>query len=213
MTTAHAVSERPIIFSGEMVRAILAGKKTQTRRVIKPSWSRCLDLDDPDDRDKALAACPYGQIGDRLWVRETFVLEHCEMPQEANADRPVLMEYIEGEGNVWYVPHYRATDPEPHIVPEDAEDLDDRTRWTSPIHMPRWASRILLEITDRRIQRLQEIGPADLRAEGFAERNGDDYRANRVRFREAWDKFNGKRGFEWAANPHNFAITFKRIVP
>lgn len=64
--------ERPIIFSGEMVRAILEGKKTQTRRVMKPDWVRALDLGEPEDLVSAVTQCPYGQVGDRLWVRETW---------------------------------------------------------------------------------------------------------------------------------------------
>lgn len=134
------MKERPIIFNGEMVRAILDGRKTQTRRVVKPQPQAGEEYELNGDGTYSSVACPFGKIGNRLWLRETFVLENTYeyngaelMPDDG---RPVQVheEYK-------LIPHYRATEPEPHIVSEDAEEFDDRTRWRPSIHMPRWASR------------------------------------------------------------------------
>jgi len=130
--------ERPILFSGPMIRAILAGRKTQTRRVAKLTGAgrvkeagshRNWHLADPD----AVKACPYGTPGDRLWVRETFCDTGCQ--------RAV----------------YRA---------DTAVENWKYRIWRPSIYMPRWASRITLEITDVRLERLQDISEADAAAEG-----------------------------------------------
>lgn len=187
---------RPIIFSAPMVRAILADEKTQTRRVCSGNWLRCLDPDDEDDRWTATLACPYGWPGDRLWVRETLYTS---------------------DGDVFY----RADD-----LAVDCDDQPETDHWklsgqTIPsIFMPRWASRITLEITDVRVQRLQAISEADAQAEGvtaalFAQLwpslplpPAADHA-----FAHLWDSINAKRGFGWDANPWVWAISFRRVQP
>lgn len=235
---------RPIIFSGPMVRALLAGK-TQTRRLaweIEPCpTADCPFGGDPDnDRSATCESCPnwHGgpkpsqwrkfhnrfQAGEPAWlyVRETVVIEnnyeyrgHSEIPQ----DRPVLT--VDGGfewGHYELIPHYRATEPEPHIVPEDREDAyDDRTRWTPAIHMPRWASRLSLEVTATKVERLQEISPADAIREGIKTPEGMAARGEEgfkwafteavPSFRELWQQIHGSGS--WEANPEVVAITFK----
>lgn len=208
-----------------MVRAILDGRKSQTRRVIKPqpaftpaqereivsafpgsTLSQCMTqawLDGWVD-----VACPYGKPGDRLWVRETW-----RTSVAADAMSPTM---LEGQGwPVWY-------------------GCDGVVRWTgastggpgftSPgktrvsIHMPRWASRIELEVTEVRMQRLQEISEGDAQAEGapswpgaaaLAGTYGTNHRAN---FIDLWDSINGERpGCSWDANPFVWAISFRRL--
>lgn len=172
-TTAEVeVKEHPIIFSGPMVRAILEGRKTQTRRVLKTQPLEILDksrgqklvnvtrkmnghttwfgLVKRDPNQGVAFWCSHGEVGDRLWGREAFSA-YAPEGQQGN--------WRTGE-NVTYV--YRATD-------EDA----DISRWYSPIHLPRNASRITLEITDIRVQRIQEISEADAIAEGLLSQVGD----------------------------------------
>lgn len=161
------MTERPILFSGPMVRAILDGRKTQTRRVAK-------------DRDKP---CKYGIAGDRLWVRETWQSAAAMGVCHASDD--------------YFV--YRATDP-------DWETCEG-WQWRPSIFMPRKASRITLEITDVRAERLQDITNKDARAEGLA--RGTVY--PRMWFEDLWDSINAKRGFGWDVNPFVWVITFKKV--
>jgi hypothetical protein len=226
--------ERPILFSGAMVRAILAGRKTMTRRVVPIGWrgrragiefvgGRGME-DDPESWGYAdeygdyytlangdplyVIPCPYGQRGDRLWVRETWA---------AHGD---------------YVA-YRA----------DGEDAG--TRWRPSIFMPRWASRITLEVTGVRVERLQAITEEDARAEGvepamyaeswsaydpttegyptfFAEPEAGRYENVRHHpakpmettleaFRRLWNEINGKRA-PWDSNPWVWVVSFRRCA-
>lgn len=144
------MKERPILFSGAMVRALLDGTKTQTRRALKVRCQEIGERDDgsrwpwsehPDTAADHWHACPYGQLGDRLWVRETF----------GHPWRHAQPDYF-----------YRATDA-------DVASHPDFGRWTPSIHMPRAASRILLEIVSVRVERLQDISADDCRAEGGAQ--------------------------------------------
>lgn len=189
------MKERPILFSGPMVRAILAGEKTQTRRIVKPqpdaqlfsinsgpewTYPDRLDPDEPDwDR---VRLCPYGQPGDRLWVREAW---HLWGPPER--------QYVD----------YRATCP-------DADQLS----WKPSIHMPRAYSRISLEVTAVRVERVQDISEADAKAEGVhgiartLPYSGDDLAS--VAFSGLWQEVNGKR-YPWESNPWVWAVEFKRI--
>ena len=130
------MKERPIIFNDEMVRAIFDGRKTQTRRPIKHTP----DEDCPYHENGVAVASPYGRIGDRLWVRECFA-------DDAGGTRKFLGEHI----------YYRADPLHPVFVDGG---------WTASIHMPRWASRITLEITSTRIERLHDISEEDATAEG-----------------------------------------------
>lgn len=199
MEQGWGMKERPIIFSGSMVNAILEGRKTQTRRVIRRTESgrvkergtcRNWHLDDTG----AYAACPYGLPGDRLWVRETWgygcgVHGH---PPECDS-RCVI---------------YRASGGD--TGPDDG-------KWRPSIHMPRWASRIDLEITVVRVQRVQDISDADARAEGVVPWDdlagkgvtvGQRLFSHRLAFRHIWDKINGPGS--WESNPSVWAIAFKR---
>ncbi|HEX8385804.1 MAG TPA: hypothetical protein VF576_06455 [Rubricoccaceae bacterium] len=193
------MTERPILFSGPMVRAILDGSKTQTRRVIKPEWSRCLDLEDDGDRAKAVAWCPYGAPGDRLCVREAFRLHvgrDGQSPTKAleTAELPLLTQY-EADGA------------------DLTEALWHPGRLRPSIHMPRALSRLTLEITDVRVERVQEITPADVFAEGVGEFVVSSPDVASEMFARLWDGINGPRGFGWEANPYVWVVGFKRVQP
>lgn len=171
--------EKPILFSGAMVRAILEGKKTQTRRVIKPQ-----PMLDTHTRVTACYKCPYGAPGDRLWVRETWTTHQ----NDKGAD--CLL--------------YRAEVPDPELY----------APWRPSIFMPRAASRIMLEVTGVRVERIQEISEADAIAEGVEIIPIDTSTwTNRQSFSILWDKINAKRGYSWASNPWVFVISFKLINP
>lgn len=178
--------ERPILFSGPMVRAILAGTKTQTRRVVKVEPGK-LDVGENP-------ACPYGVPGgSRLWVRETWYDDNATRDAE-----PIPTSHDD------FI-HYRA-DGEAH---DQFEELDGFLRWRPSIFMPRWASRITLEVTEVRVERLQEITEADAWAEGIAAhvvRPIHDYAA-------LWDSLNAKRGFGWDTNPWVWVVSFRRLTP
>lgn len=176
------MKERGIIFSAPMVRAILLGRKTQTRRLAKSP------------------ACPFS-VGQMLWVRETFVLGYDANPPTDG--RPFqIVDHLGGCA----VPHYRATEPDVNYCGEDQDSFDDRTRWTPSIYMPRWASRIILEITDVRLERLQDISEADVIAEGVGSLS-NPHRSPKESFRELWDSLHGK-AHPWLSNPMVFCITF-----
>lgn len=208
-----ATKERQIIFSGEMVRAILDGRKTRTRRVVKPQpklvdekpnylpnewgfWSGGY----PDHG--RVVRCPYGAPGDRLWVRETWAC--------------IWTEHEPGEGQTsWDVPHrieYKADSgvKYPGEWPDDCGDDPECPRWSSPIHMPRRASRILLEVVSVRVERVQEISETDAIAEGMT-MIGPPALSNRTSFSMLWDSINVKRGFGWDVNPWVWVVKFKRV--
>ena len=197
------MKERPILFSGPMVRAILEGRKTQTRRVVKPqpptafvtvrvedgtqaSW--CLRNQSAFDLPESAAdwltlRCPYGVPGDRLWVRETW--GSCTT-------------------NGTVCSGYRA---DVALRPEIEAGVD---RWRPSIHMPRWASRLLLEVKAVRVERLQEISEDDAFAEGIS---GGDWLGNPVgTYRELWDSINAKRGHSWESNPWVWVVEFERVA-
>lgn len=242
--------ERPILFSGPMVQALLRDEKTQTRRVVKdprrnrrpnpPSANGTGGIYSMADAEAELRLekdrqpnypCPYGQPGDRLWVRETFVLESTYEYHEEElrpTDRPYQECGDEYSGHYFLIPHYRATEPEPHIVPYDREDgYDDTTAWRPSIFMPRWASRINLEITEIRVERVQEISEADAKAEGVGDRYiliGDRFTkvsnvmeshgANgtlRNGFFVLWDSINGEK-YPWSSDPWVWVVGFTRIT-
>ncbi len=187
------MTERPIIFSADMVRAILAGKKTQTRRVINPQ---------PVDEDLR-SGCPYGVPGDRLWVRET-----CE--------RKIHFNFLTGEPTEIFDAVYSAD--QEHIVEEMGFNLCPwfKKRKLPAIHMPRWASRLTLEIVSVRVERLQDITEADAKAEGVTGAlvsESGDHAGFVPAFALLWDSLNGKRGYSWASNPWVWVITFRRLTP
>ena len=209
MVGVQEMRERPILFSSEMVRAILDGRKTQTRRVIKfrslpeipvtsmyehggfegepftQSWS----ADHAGEKSIVVEQgikCPYGQPGDRLWVREAFHSWH-------------------EDGNHAI---YRA-DGEDQRVGKRHESYGVG-RWSPSIHMPRWASRITLEVTGVRVERVQKISAKDLVAEGAITKDPFNV-TNRPHFQRLWDWINTKRGFGWEKNPWVWVVEFKRI--
>jgi len=200
------MNERPILFSGEMVRAILDGRKTQTRRVIKPDWFRCLDFEEQEDIAKAILQCPHGAAGDRLWVRETWSavwpgeievpLRDCKI--EYRADLP--------PGSTDYPGGWPA---------EDARGCDDAPKWRPSIFMPRWASRITLEIIRIRVERVQDISVVDTIAEGLDVLNPNSLAATSGLYKSLyeglWNTINSKRGFGWDVNPWVWVIEFKMV--
>lgn len=209
---------RPILFSGPMVRAILAGK-TQTRRVIKPQ--------PPDDAewvekegvfvvghgymaDWIALKHPYGVPGDRLWVRETWGVG-CR-PCPVNGDRDGI-EYRADEA------YLRDNDELPLMTVEAPKGFFGnykKSGWRPAIHMPRWASRITLEITGERVERLQDISIEDAEAEGVrsgieTDPSGAVYKYRPIdEFARLWDSINAKRGFGWDVNPRVRALEFKK---
>lgn len=249
------MSERPILFSAEMVRGLLDGRKTQTRRLVKINAAgraqhagRNWHLQDPD----CVAACPHGLVGDLLWVRETYCLEH-ELDDNApphDDGRPTRRtpDIVPSDGGShWRQPHYRATDPPPELAYEygpkscrQCEEGDPHAHWRPSIHMPRWASRLTLRITDVRVQRVQDITPDDAAAEGgqipvnaatgnplldisspyapiryltqAQAQHFDQPAWLRAHFASLWDSLYAKRGHPWADNPWVWAITFE-VLP
>jgi len=209
------MKERPILFSAAMVNAILAGQKSQTRRTIKPSWSRCLDLDDSEDRAKAVVSCPYGQPGDRLWVKETW------RPDLNNDDFTSCVAYRADGANVLIANTAAAADAWMDARrPEEQYPQMLQAKWRSPLFMPRWASRITLDVVSVRIERVQSISTNDAMAEGLhgpltnpeldkvVSQIG---RGPRSAFQELWDSINGKKpGRDWASNPFVWCVEFKR---
>jgi len=188
------MTERPILFSGPMVRAILAGQKTVTRRVAKmtatgtvkePRGHRRWHPKDPD----VWVACPYGVPGDTLWVRETW--GSTWQAGEHRADAGIV---------------YRATDP----------DWDTMTgwRWRPSIHMPRWASRLTLRVTSVRVERLQDITESDARLEGITDGGCANPRPDaRDGFAGLWHDLNGYDGpNSWHANPYVWRIGFEVVT-
>jgi hypothetical protein len=168
-------SEKPILFSGPMVRAILAGTKTQTRRICQGQRELSNEHDFQIDR------CPYGT--GRMWVREAWRVH-------GGAE----YEYMRDPGSLMF-----------RADMEERFDCNDY-RWRPSIFMPRWASRITLEITEVRVQRLQEITEVDAKAEGVS--RSAKFSA-REEFSMLWESINGKRA-PWASNPWVWCLTFKQ---
>jgi hypothetical protein len=185
--------ERPILFSGPMIRAILDGTKTQTRRVIRPQPGAEVNRYEPGFVNEAWqsgfvdVSCPYGAPGDRLWVRETW-------------------------GRL-YEPPPDDSEPTFYRADYDAEALATQVlpRWKPSIHMPRWASRITLEVTGVRVERLREITEADAEAEGVSS-NLETRTLARDEFRALWESINGKRpGCAWEQNPWVWVVEFRCV--
>ena len=208
-----------------MVRTLLDGYKTQTRRTVKlRSKTLIYDLDSawtdgaansqylhvpchhkndtPGDSTSTRVSCPHGSIGDQLWVRETF-----NGPMWFGEDEP------EDSRTPKYC-HYAATEAgRPEYM-----DADDNLRqgWKPSIHMPRWASRITLEITGVRVERLQDISESDAEAEGIKSDYLDMFQPGdnpfaKWAYRELWESINGAGS--WDANPWVWCVEFKRITP
>ena len=204
--------ERPILFNGDMVRAILAGQKTQTRRAVAGvRGDNCLSLRKATKTRCGIVThvleaperglCPFGQRGDRLWVREAHAIFPTHGQHRADAERwgpwSGLPTTLSDDGK--QIAYYR-----------EGFDRCDPGRWRPSIHMPRWACRLLLEITAVRVQRLQAVSTQDCVAEGITTRfivedENDDLR---IQFRDLWTSTGG----DWDSNPWVWVIEFKRVV-
>ncbi len=221
------MKERPILFSAPMVRAILSGNKTQTRRVVK--MKRHHTIEERDDGTKWpwmhdgerdadwWMPCPYGQRLDRLWVRETWYCDDYRV-QRGPYLKPDDMDIADAQSDGTLV--YRASSGD---RPYEAE----QPVWRPSIHMPRWASRITLEITNVRVERLQDISPSDCEAEGVHRLplqegalnpwyTGDvdsglelHSRSTIGAYHKLWEKINGAGS--WEANPWVWVVEFKRL--
>ncbi|EMP9466564.1 morphogenetic protein [Klebsiella pneumoniae] len=200
------MKERGMIFNGEMVRAILDGRKTQTRRPVKfPVHDKNLGCElAGNELAGELSAGNYlnsafGKPGDRIWVRETF--------QGPLFDYEQMDAYLE-DSSRFETPEFCQYAADGGHRPE-YQDADDNLRhgWRPSIHMPRWASRILLEITDVRVERLRSMSQDDARAEGVIAASGPMEAG--LAFRELWDSIYGEES--WKANPWVWVIEFKRV--
>lgn len=223
------MSDRPILFSGPMVRAILDGRKTQTRRVVKVGdtieerddgtpWPYFTTWTHGDD-GSPWAACPYGAPGDRLWVRETWrYTDWTEDGQPwiryAADDARRLCERVTPE---WAA---RVADTWAELSSSENVAVDGRAadrKWRPSIFLPRWASRITLAVTAVRVERLQEISELDALAEGvdpYCDETRDDGSGrpddHRSAYEDLWDDINGDRA-PWDTNPWVWVVEFKRI--
>ena len=197
LKSRRIIMSRPIIMGAESVLAILEGRKTQTRRVINPRKYNIAGWDMPRTKEDMEAGypfaenadgdsfsvvdwCPYGRIGDRLYVKETW------------AKCP--------DGGCLYK-------ADPMFIGCDKSDF--AWDWKSPMFMPRWASRITLEITDIRVEMVQDITPEDALKEGFCNYGTDVDTLDA--FCEAWQKLNAKRGYPWKNNDWVWVISFKVV--
>ncbi len=277
------LKERPILFNGAMVRAILEGRKTQTRRVIKPQptdfigkqsaprnsvkhpseyfdaynggphwcWWTTDNRQGPD-----WIKCPYGVSGDRLWVREHWGYNGCHtggIPEINGAyvsyhadNKRVEIPFSDFRTMMEQTPNQNFKEPKNYESLSEWEQSDIHenflTKWWQrkksipSIHMPRWASRILLEVTEVRVERVQEITEEGAIAEGvereYMEPDPDNFHPPgsygyisglhpfpegklhvgvKEAFEELWDSINEKRGFGWEKNPFVWVVTFKRV--
>ena len=202
------MKERGMIFNGEMVRAILDGRKTQTRRIIKDCTvgrdqiSKFIQIEKkfigcyPEDVPELIReCCPYGVPGDRIWVREAFRVH-------SRATDVATLVYKASERNSWTEQTHRV----PVAVCNKPATPE---KWTPSLHMPRWASRILLEITDVRVERLKSISDRDALREGCsaADMKSGDCVADV--FARLWASIYGSDS--WNANPWVWVIEFKRV--
>lgn len=198
------MKERPILFQGAMVRAILAGTKTQTRRAVKPQFASDAEPQEmcattpegwqtaghsgrwwcaAEGDDQKAVRCPYGQPGDRLWVREAFIHEPADYCWEASVSIP--------------------SRPASTVYRADFPQSRPGEGWKPSIHMPRKLSRITLEITAVRVERLQDISEADALAEGCV------MRPARHCYEALWESINGAGS--WDANPWVWVVEFKKV--
>ncbi|KSL45887.1 hypothetical protein APA56_03840 [Pseudomonas aeruginosa] len=205
------MKERPILFNDQMVRAILEGRKTATRRIAKPvkhpdlgniyaPGALVLEREPQHVIDRA---CPYGQPGDRLWVREAWqgpLISDEE--QAANQSWWKDMTKFQNPGHC----AYRASGDDNEYVDPDGYF---HCKWKPSIHMPRWASRILLEITAVRVERLQDISDPGALAEGVSHSEMHSGDSLVDVFARLWESTGG----DWAANPWVWVVEFKRVTP
>ncbi|HBW3433934.1 TPA: hypothetical protein MEZ05_000706 [Klebsiella pneumoniae] len=213
------MKERGMIFNGEMVRAILDGRKTQTRRIIKWKQTRFTEIGEREDGSKwpwsedaehacdFWHPCPFGAVGDRIWVREAFRVH-------SRATDVATLVYKASERNSWAEQTHRV----PVAVCNKPATPE---KWTPSLHMPRWASRILLEITGVRVERLNAISEEDARAEGIIDGGclncGEPEPCGCANpepdatdaFAYLWQSIYGQEN--WNADPWVWVIEFKRV--
>ncbi|MBE8816267.1 hypothetical protein F3H66_22270 [Serratia marcescens] len=216
------MKDRPVIFNSEMVRAILDGRKTQTRRVIaNVSPDNCIPLQKPTKTKDGIythvmdapghGLCPFGRVGDRLWVRETWGVVSHDFDENERIidwvpDRPATAIHEMPFGNGYYSGHaIYAADGE--FTWGDDDGHGERSCWKPSIHMPREACRILLEITAVRVERLTMISHEDAIAEGAP--RASCCRDPRHGFIELWESIYGKESI--ATNPWVWVIEFRRV--
>ncbi|QGY57407.1 hypothetical protein PAASB05_05710 [Pantoea agglomerans] len=201
--------ERPILFNADMVSAVLDGRKTQTRRLLTPhhlkmidaaaSAGECYPLESGRQHANSQSYyrewCPFGAVGDRLWVRETFRVH-------SRATDVATLVYKASEQQSWT--------QQTHRVPiEKCNKPAVVDTWTPSIHMPRWASRITLEITGVRVERLQSISEEDAKAEGVKTECSVIGDKHFLGFRSLWKSIYGDDS--WQANPWVWVVEFKRV--
>ena len=212
-----------------MVRAILNGTKTQTRRIVKdqPPEGHHIDTCHYNDTgwahwrtgvgvDSGTCKCnnvraPFGHAGDRLWVRETFALEATDKLYPWHLDGRSHQQGDDREEFSITVPHYRATDDDYGLTTEEQFDNGDtRTRWKPSLFMPRWASRITLEVVIVRVERLNAISEADAVAEGIPAFPSSPSNIPAMQYQSLWESINGPGS--WEKNPWVWVIEF-RVLP
>ncbi|SQJ22228.1 Uncharacterised protein [Serratia rubidaea] len=196
------MKERPIIFNSEMVRAILDGRKTQTRRVVTKSSASILSLLEHYPHKNYSLHCSLGQPGDRLWVRETW------MPDAPRDGTWGDVEFYGCKGSPLSMIPLRYRTPE-HCIYRAGWDGHEMVGWTPSIHMPRWASRITLEITAVRVERLNDISDVDATAEGCSTTDMKSGDCLADVFARLWSSIYGTDS--WGANPWVWVIEFKRV--
>lgn len=208
------------LFAAPMVLALLEGRKTNTRRIIKTAWWRCLDSENSDDRAKALTMCPYGKPGDRLWVREAHQIWSRPMSHDSivcyRADKSTR---VVKSGGCIQIPNGTVTMGSP-LMEFERED----GRWRPSIHMPRAACRLVLEVTETRVERLHDISDEDAIAEGVEQlpegfwrwKNYSDESQHvpslgspRDSFWSLWESINGRESLR--ANPWVWVVKFKEF--
>ena len=192
------MNEKPIIFSTELIPKILDGTKTQTRMVIKPCSKATLHDGSQPEWVYTLAKCPYGQVGDRLIIKETWATE--------NRYNHLKPSEVPRTAKIWYLADEQY---DPFIMGIIRPSM----------FMCKWMSRARPEITEVRVERLQKISEEDCKAEGIAyctvwvDQNliAQENSTKRVLFQELWDSLNAKRGYGWESNPFVWCLSFKLI--
>lgn len=230
------IREKGLIFNSEMVRAILDGRKTQTRRPIKWKQTRFTEIGEREDGSKwpwsedaehacdFWHPCPFGAVGDRIWVRETWGVVSHELDEDGRIqpwkpDRPATAIHEMPFGNGYYSGHAIYAADGDFTWGDDDGYEDGRSCWKPSIHMPRAASRILLEITDVRVERLNAISQEDAQSEGTEltgwrptysdPDSGGEVMTPYDNFAELWSSIYGDES--WKANPWVWVIEFKRV--
>jgi hypothetical protein len=227
-TAIQTVKETPLLFQPDMVRATLEDRKNQTRRTRglekinadKGAWRydgvningdhlffnvhAAISGHDPQDC-ALIIKCPYGKAGDLLWGRETWRVVERE---------PDMVDGILYAADKTFIPIENTPEAAGRwVIANNNGKHGDH--WRPSIFLPRWASRITLEITDVRVERLQDITQEDIAAEGFRaytpEASPQLHGIAREQFAEGWNKINAKRGYSWDSNPWVWVISFKRI--